>query len=349
MTATSSSRFPAPSRSITWLESHREWLSITFGTTTSATPQGRDSTASCQSFRNESSLKQADNNKKAHQAVKEPIVGFSYFTLSQSKLKLQQPVAAMDCLFEVLRKHEQLDVQVLLSQDIATYLQMKMLEAKTRYNIALCLLQYPSSVLLSKRCTPLLAANRNSIKKDNASLFSDMSPFHQALTELEYCHGIQRNCKNLWQQNESLLTHTLNQQLTFDNLQQEYQETCEQLAMLQCKRHNPAEAIIKYNEAKDILVCRLEQQASSNQQQDLELQSARLWFHLGTLHYKAKFFKQARDAYRSSLKLYCFTIQSRQLLPQDEIHVKQMKHRTGIKSNMYASCSMNYWIDRNSV
>lgn len=349
MTATSSSRFPAPSRSITWLESHREWLSITFGTTTSAKPQGRDaSTASCQSLSNESSRKQVDTNKKAHQADKEPIVGFSNFTLAQSKLKLQQPVAAMDCLFEVLRKHEQLDVQVLLSQDIATYLQMKMLEAKTRYNIALCLLQYPSSVLLSKRCTPLLAVNRNSVPNDNSSLFSDRSPFHQALTELEYCHGIQRNCKQLWLKNESLLTHTRNPQLTLDNLQQDYQETCEQLAMLHCKRHNPAEAIIKYNEAKDILVSRLEQQASSNQ--DLELQLARLWFHLGTLHYKAKCFKQARDAYRSSLQLYCFTIQSRQLLlPQDEIHVKQMKHRTGIKSNMYASCSMNYWVDKNSV
>jgi len=37
------------------------------------------------------------------------------------------------------------------------------------------------------------------------------------------------------------------------------------------------------------------------------------------------------------------------LTQQDISNMKQMKRRTGMKSNMYASCSMLYWMDRNSV
>lgn len=337
-----------------WLESNREWLSNTFGTRSSALSlrQGGSAAATCKSTSSivDSSKKKrtSQTSDKKNDSQPEPIVGFSNFTLAESKLSLQQPMPALDCLFEVIRRHDQLDLQVLLTKDIATYIQMKMLEAKTRYQIALILLQHPQ-ILLSKRSTPLLAIHRNNAGSC-CSAFFEMSSIHQALAELEYCHAIQLNCKYLWQQNETMLSYKCNQQPdTYDNLLKDYQATCEQLAKLQFRRQNYVEAVVKYNEAKDVLVYRLEKTPQGQAKEELILELARLWFHLGTLHYKSKHFMQARDAYEASLKLYYSGPTLQFLTEQDEIHIKQMKHRTGMKSNMYASCSMTYWMDKNSV
>jgi hypothetical protein len=149
----------------------------------------------------------------------EPTVGFSNYTLAQNKLSLEQPMAALDCLFEVIRKHDQLDIQMLLTKDVVTYIQMKILEPKTRWQIALVLLQYPQ-ILLSKRSTPLLALHYN-----NAGSYSEsfeITSIHQTLAELEYCHALQLNCKYLWQKNEATLYFTCDQHpLIFDGLLQD--------------------------------------------------------------------------------------------------------------------------------
>lgn len=353
MTNVSSPPFIERSKSSSiWIETNREWFSKAFGTRSSALSlrRGTDnaefkSTGSSSDSPKRKRISRASETKSATQL--EPIVGFSNYILAQSKLSLEQPMAALDCLFEVIRKHDQLDVQILLTSDVLTYIQMKILEAKTRYQIALILLQYPQ-ILLSKRSTPLLALHRSNA--GSYSEFFEMTSIHQALAELEYCHALQLNCKYLWEKNEAALSHTCDQQLlAFDGLLQDYQATCEQLATLQFTRQNYVEAVVKFNEAKDVLVLRNERLPQGPVKEKLVLELARLCFHLGTLHYKSKHFQQARDAYEESLKLYSSGSAKNNITQQDEIHIKRMKHRTGVNSSMYASCSIRYWTDKNSV
>ncbi len=267
-----------------WIDTNREWLSKAFGSRSSALSLRQG--AGNADFKSTGSFSDSSKRKRMNVAIEtksafqlEPIVGFSNYTLAQSKLSLEQPMAALDCLFEVIRKHDQLDVQMLLAKDVVTYIQMKILEAKTRYQIALVLLQYPQ-ILLSKRSMPLLALHRNNA--GSCSEFFEMTSIHQALAELEYCHALQLNCKYLWQKNEPVLSFTCDQHpLVFDGLLQDYQATCEQLASLQFKRQNYVEAVVKYNEAKDILVLRNERLPPGQDKEKLALELARLCFHLG--------------------------------------------------------------------
>jgi hypothetical protein len=50
----------------------------------------------------------------------EPTVGFSNYTLAQNKLSLEQLMAALDYSFEVIRKQDRPDIQMLLTKNVIT-------------------------------------------------------------------------------------------------------------------------------------------------------------------------------------------------------------------------------------
>jgi len=280
------------------------------------------------------------------------IVGFQSYKIAECQVHLGNPLQALESLIQVLHLHLDLehprDIYTTESRaresddpkkDTTFHTrealqQLQLLQARTRYQIALVLIQESQDshelIYLAKEHVPPPPLLSSQTSQGNFSSIesSDDLAFH-AILELEQAH---RLLKDMLPVSITARRHMIS--------------ICRLHAQIQSKRPGGRmEALNKYEETQSLLRQAILNKDPEDQDVCLVVELARINVEVGNLHWSMGRHSCAMTFYQRAQGLY-----KNQTLkaPCDQDNIQFLKRRVR-RSSVYTFCERKYWLDANSV